>query len=48
MPRSYSRRSPATQAKMKEDKKKLKSAVKKALTSPGKAVVMVVKKMKRK
>lgn len=48
MPRSYSRRSPATQAKMKEKLEARKTAIKKVLKSPGKAVVMVVKKMKRK
>lgn len=48
MPRGYSRTSPATKAKMKENNMKMKKAVKKVLSAPGKAVVMVAKKAKKK
>ena len=47
MPR-YTKPSPATKAKMKEKATARKTAVKKMMKAPGKAVVMVIKKMKRK
>lgn len=46
--RGYSKPSPAMKAKMKEKATARKTALKKMMKAPGKAVVMVVKKMKRK